>query len=56
MYNYIILMVDSSEMIKSKEVSTDDMNSADDGLLDIIRVSDLTRYDAGEWHPLSDKW
>lgn len=56
MYDYIIIMVDDCSMIKATEVTLDDMNSADSGELELIRVSDLSRYDNGEWHPLLGTW
>ena len=39
---------------KAETITEDDMSAADDGIIDIIRVSDFTQYSEGEWIPMGD--
>ena len=50
---YIIVMEDFN-VYKAETITEDDMSAADDGIIDIIRVSDFTQYSEGEWIPMGD--
>ena len=50
---YIIIMKDL-EVYKAHTITEDDMRAADDGIIDIIRVFDLTQYSLGAWHPIKN--
>jgi hypothetical protein len=50
---YILIMEDN-EVYKAERITQDDMDSADDGLMSIIRIEDLKTYFEGEWHDLNE--
>ena len=54
MEKYFFIFEDGEPKISDK-VTQDDMNSSDDGFLEIIRVSDQKRYMEGDWIEM-EKW
>ena len=45
---YIIIWEDE-RIFKAETIDQDVLNAADDGLLQVVRVSDLKQYDSGNW-------
>lgn len=48
MYNYIFI-AETGDIRKLIDVSEDDLQMAEEGYCDIIRLSDLMQYVDGEW-------
>ena len=51
MEEYVIVFEDG-RCHQSTKVTQDDFNACDDGILTIIRTSDMTEYYDGVWKPL----
>lgn len=47
-----IFIFEDGETKKSKVISDEDLNSVDDGYLQIIRIKDMAEYCDGEWNKL----
>lgn len=49
-----ILIFDDGKVMKAADVSDEDKQCADNGILDIIKQVDLTQYYDGAWHELEE--
>ncbi|MBD1589743.1 hypothetical protein [Pseudomonas typographi] len=52
-----LMIFEDGEIKSAEEVGIDDTQAADDGLLDLIDISDPfnpTRYSGGEWKSVED--
>lgn len=50
-----LMIHESGDMVRIKELTENDISAADDGLVDLLDVSEADnpkRYDEGEWHEL----
>ena len=52
-----IMIHESGDMVRIAELTEGDLSAADDGVVDLLDVSDVTapkRYIEGEWREISD--
>ena len=49
-----LMIPEDGQIFKAKDITNDDMNASDDGILDIIDIDDMSQYHGGEWHILEN--